>query len=108
MTVDVILIDTVDLAGTNVVHFTVVVVKFRCSTRTPWCLICACCLTCSVLLLSWLTGAAGGASPEEDAHYFDALPHRPKQAAADQWAWIEAQLAASKAQYVLVGGHYSL
>lgn len=53
-------------------------------------------------------GAAGGASPEEDPHYFDALPHRPKQAAADQWAWIEAQLAASKAQYVLVGGHYSL
>jgi hypothetical protein len=53
-------------------------------------------------------GATGGASPEEDPHYFDSLPSRPKQAAADQWAWIEAQLAASTAQFVFVGGHYSL
>lgn len=55
-----------------------------------------------------VTGSTGGASAEEDPHYFDPLPRRPKQAAADQWAWIEATLAASKAQYVFVGGHYSL
>lgn len=53
-------------------------------------------------------GAAGGESPEEDPHYFDKLPHRSRAAAADQWAWIEAQLQASTAQYVFVGGHYSL
>ena len=53
-------------------------------------------------------GAAGGESPEVDPHYFDALPHRPRSAASDQWSWIEQQLSASTAQYLLVGGHYSL
>lgn len=65
-------------------------------------------ISLSVLYSHAHAGATGGESPEQDAHYFDALPPRPRQAAADQWAWIEAQLAASKAQYILVGGHYSL
>jgi hypothetical protein len=62
----------------------------------------------SPTILCTHAGATGGESPEQDAHYFDALPPRPRQAAADQWAWIEAQLAASTAQYIFVGGHYSL
>ncbi|OQV22226.1 Tartrate-resistant acid phosphatase type 5 [Hypsibius exemplaris] len=36
-------------------------------------------------------------------------PHTTKksqQIAADQWAWIEQTLAASKANYIIVGGHY--
>eukprot|EP01032_Pedospumella_encystans_P016452 gene16452-18775_t len=71
VTVDVLLIDTVDLAGNYI-------------------------------------GAAGGESPEADAHYFDALPPRPRSAASEQWTWIEEQMQASTAQYLLVGGHYSL
>ena len=60
------------------------------------------------LLASLCIGAAGGESPEADAHYFDALPPRPRSAASEQWTWIEEQMQASTAQYLLVGGHYSL
>ena len=61
-----------------------------------------------ISLLSHHVGAAGGESPEVDAHYFDALPSRPRSAASEQWTWIEEQMQASTAQYLLVGGHYSL
>jgi len=43
---------------------------------------------------------------EEDPSYFDPLPEVSKEHAGTQWAWIEAQLKASTADYVLVGGHY--
>ena len=51
-------------------------------------------------------GSASGASLEDDPHYFDPLPYRPRSAAEDQWQWIEQQLSQSTAQYILVGGHY--
>jgi hypothetical protein len=111
-TLDVILIDTVDLAGALCSHcmrlwghLIVVHILFTlCSSlRLRPAL-----LDLARALHRVRTGATGGASPEEDASYFAALPPRPRQAAADQWAWIEAQLAASTAQYIFVGGHYSL
>lgn len=46
------------------------------------------------------------AANENEAGYFDPLPEQPRSASEDQWTWIEAQLVASKAQYILVGGHY--
>ena len=44
----------------------------------------------------------------EEGHpqYFDALPEQPKSVATAQWDWIEAEMAASKAQYLIVAGHY--
>lgn len=63
-TVDVIFIDTVDLAGNSEVH------------------------------------------DESDPKYYDPLPHRERGVAATQWDWIEAQLAASTADHILVAGHY--
>lgn len=38
--------------------------------------------------------------------YFDPLPLLPKDKSKTQWDWIERQLEASTADYVLVGGHY--
>ncbi len=64
VTVDVVLIDTVDLCSMNV------------------------------------------AADESEPHYFDPLPLRPREMASEQWAWIEAQLAASTADYLMVGGHF--
>jgi hypothetical protein len=43
---------------------------------------------------------------EDQPGYFDPLPLKPKSYAEDQWTWIEDQLKASTAQYILVGGHY--
>lgn len=63
-TLDLILIDTVDLCGLNDVQ-----------------------------------------SESEDG-YFDPLPLREKQEADAQWTWIEKQMKASTADYLLVGGHY--
>jgi len=51
--------------------------------------------------------AALGKVPEESAPgYFDPLPELPRQLAATQWDWIEAEMKASTADYLLVGGHY--
>ncbi|KAJ1429660.1 Metallo-dependent phosphatase-like protein [Ochromonadaceae sp. CCMP2298] len=63
-TVDVVLIDTVDLSGSS------------------------------------------SAADESDPTYFAPLPPRAKGEAQEQWDWIEAQLAASTADYLLVGGHF--
>lgn len=41
--------------------------------------------------------------------YFNALPPKTKSytaAAENQWTWIETEMANSKADYLLVGGHY--
>lgn len=38
--------------------------------------------------------------------YFDPLPLLEKSVASTQWQWIENQLASSKADFVLVAGHY--
>lgn len=46
---------------------------------------------------------------ENQSGYFDKLPLLSKThttQASDQWSWIEEQLAASKAQYTIVAGHY--
>jgi len=64
ISVDVIMIDTVDLCGTNAVQDIAV------------------------------------------EGYFDALPSPNAAAPNANWQWIEDQLAASKADYLFVGGHY--
>jgi hypothetical protein len=38
--------------------------------------------------------------------YFEPLAQKEKAEASTQWSWIESQMAASKADYLLVGGHY--
>ena len=43
---------------------------------------------------------------ESEPGYFDKLPLRSKDDAADQWAWLEAKMQASTADYLLVGGHF--
>ena len=41
--------------------------------------------------------------PEEE---FTPLIELPKSQDLEQWVWIENQLANSKADYILVAGHY--
>lgn len=43
---------------------------------------------------------------ETDEHYYDKLPAREVSDAPEQWNWIEEQLKASKADYLVVVGHY--
>lgn len=45
-------------------------------------------------------------SDEAEAGYFDPLPLKAKSFATEQWTWIENQLSQSKADYILVSGHY--
>lgn len=45
-------------------------------------------------------------SDEAEAGYFDPLPLKAKSYATEQWTWIENQLSQSKADYILVSGHY--
>lgn len=49
------------------------------------------------------------AEDESVAGYFDPLPLKFKtftSTSADQWNWIESEMAASKADYLLVAGHF--
>ena len=64
VTIDLILIDTVDLCGLNDVK------------------------------------------TEGEVGYFDPLPLMDKQQAQKQWEWIEQKMNSSRADYLLVGGHY--
>mmetsp|Transcript_23959 Transcript_23959/g.40750 ORF Transcript_23959/g.40750 Transcript_23959/m.40750 type:complete len:345 (+) Transcript_23959:19-1053(+) len=66
LTLDVVFIDTVDLAGASMI------------------------------------------TDENDPRYYDKLPYRPKAAAATQWDWIEEQLKASTADFLIVAGHYPM
>jgi hypothetical protein len=43
---------------------------------------------------------------EDHPEYFQKLPLMPKTYDQPQWDWIEAQLAASTADYLIVAGHY--
>jgi tartrate-resistant acid phosphatase type 5 len=43
---------------------------------------------------------------EEDPRYYDPLPFKSRSDAAEQWSWIEDQLQASTADYLMVAGHY--
>ena len=43
---------------------------------------------------------------EDDPAYFDKLPRRPRSLALTQWTWIEEQMEASTADYLIVAGHY--
>ena len=43
---------------------------------------------------------------EYEEGYFDPLPLQSRSVASDQWDWLEAQLASSKADHIIVVGHY--
>ena len=43
---------------------------------------------------------------EDDPHYHDPLPPKPRGDAQEQWTWIEQQLVASTADHIVVAGHY--
>ena len=51
-----------------------------------------------------LSGNTAGYEYDED--YYNKLEMKPRSAAEDQWSWIEVQLAASTADYLIVAGHY--
>lgn len=44
----------------------------------------------------------------EESHpdYFNPIPERPRAMSEAAWQWIEDQMSASTAMYLLVGGHY--
>lgn len=46
------------------------------------------------------------AKSKEEKGFFDPLPEQPLSKDQTQWTWIEEQLKSSKADYILVGGHY--
>jgi len=63
--------------------------------------------TVDVILIDTIDLSGSSAAVEEtDPEYFKPLPNKPRTAASTQWDWIEQTLKASKAQYILVGGHY--
>lgn len=55
--------------------------------------------------MGWSIGSSE-IQDEDDPRYFDPLPPRSRAAAAEQWDWITAQLAASTADHIVVAGHY--
>eukprot|EP00597_Dinobryon_sp_UTEXLB2267_P005518 CAMPEP_0170075472 /NCGR_PEP_ID=MMETSP0019_2-20121128/12601_1 /TAXON_ID=98059 /ORGANISM="Dinobryon sp., Strain UTEXLB2267" /LENGTH=334 /DNA_ID=CAMNT_0010286459 /DNA_START=282 /DNA_END=1286 /DNA_ORIENTATION=+ len=60
-----------------------------------------------IILIDTVDLAALGKVKDESASdYFDPLPELSREQAATQWDWIEAQMKASTADYLLVGGHY--
>lgn len=67
--------------------------------------------TVTVDLILIDTPGLSGTSPITDkAHpnYYDKQPLRSKDEALDQWTWIEEKLSSSTANYIIVGGHFSV
>jgi hypothetical protein len=61
------------------------------------------------LLLSYLfvVDVAGSITVSEDhPDYFNPLPEKTRASSESAWTWIEDQMKASTAMYLLVGGHY--
>lgn len=64
-------------------------------------------VTVEIILIDTVDLCSMNSVQEEGAEgYFAALPTRPKSDASAQWTWIESQLSSSKADFILVGGHY--
>jgi 3',5'-cyclic AMP phosphodiesterase CpdA len=59
-----------------------------------------------ILIDTPMLSSSNPAATEAEEGYFAPLPLLPKSYAEDQWSWIESQLKASTADYILVGGHY--
>lgn len=43
---------------------------------------------------------------ETDPDYFKPLPERTRASSESAWQWLEDQMKASTAMYLIVGGHY--
>lgn len=65
-------------------------------------------VTLDLLLIDTMDLAGASSYAEDEPEYFKPLPLQPKVKADSQWTWIEGQLAASTATYILVGGHYPI
>jgi len=50
--------------------------------------------------------SANPISDENEEGYFDPIPEVPRSYGETQWDWLVAQLAASTADYIMVGGDY--
>jgi len=59
-----------------------------------------------VLLIDTIDLSGGINVPEDHPDYFKPLEEKPRSAAATEWTWLEEQMKASSADYILVGGHY--
>jgi hypothetical protein len=62
--------------------------------------------TVDIVMIDTVTLASHSRLLESQPGYFDPLPTMPRSADAAQWDWIEAQMKASTADYLLVVGHY--
>ncbi len=51
---------------------------------------------------------SNGIVEESHPRYFDKLPYKKRNEAADQWAWIEESLSSSTANHIIVAGHYPM
>lgn len=58
------------------------------------------------LILIDTVDLAGSTVEEGHPDYFKPLALKSRHLASTQWDWIESQLSSSKADYIIVGGHY--
>ena len=62
--------------------------------------------TLDIIFIDTVDLSGNTAGQEGDPGYYDKLPFRSVADAAEQWTWIEEQMSTSKADYLLVAGHF--
>eukprot|EP01040_Poterioochromonas_malhamensis_P012043 gene12043-13157_t len=63
-------------------------------------------VTIDIIFIDTVELASKTLKQRHEEGYFDPLPLLDKAVATTQWQWIENQLASSKADFLLVAGHY--
>ena len=62
--------------------------------------------TLDILFIDTVDLSGNTVGQETDPGYYDKLPYRAVEDAAEQWAWIAEQMAASTADHLLIAGHF--